>query len=442
MDKRQIRALEFTLHDVNDAIESGNLNLARTQLISWLWDYPDDPQALFLMAKACYDDSAYSMAIPFLEKSLRIEPISAATWTLYGLCLDVSNRSDEAIKCFSRSHNITPSPKNYVNIARAYIQLRDTKRAKGFAMRALEEVPSVDAEYIVAMAKLFDKDPSGWVGYQKGMGCPQRQVRNFCGEPVWDGSPGKNVVIYSEQGIGDEICFASAIPDAIAICKNVIIEGSSRMRALYERTFPGVRVTWRTDAPYESDIQIDASISMSGLFALFRTGGYPGTPYLKANAPQVKRLRRRYSKDRPLIGIAWTGGSPGTLRKERSVTLADFEPIYSLDATFVSLEYVGKDLSGTPVQRAREAESNDIDDVSTLVSACDLVVSVPTTAVHMAGALGVPCIVMVHERPTVFYGLTGGVDIWQSVTALRKNGPWSEVIGRAAEQTKKVIDAH
>jgi ADP-heptose:LPS heptosyltransferase len=78
-----------------------------------------------------------------------------------------------------------------------------------------------------------------------------------------------------------------------------------------------------------------------------------------------------------------------------------------------------------------------MDDVASLVSACDLVISVPTTVVHLAGALGVPCWAMVHERPTVFYGLEGGLDIWNSVEVFRKNGEWEEVIQRVSDKLSR-----
>lgn len=442
MDKRRIRSLDFTYQDIDQAINDGDGQSAMDMLNTWLWEHPEDPRALYQLGNMFYDAGRFPLAYHMFKKSISIEPISSESWEGLGLCQDLLNQHEEAVKSYARAYRIKEDPKQFANMARAYGNMRNPEKAKKFAMEALRHNPNdKSSKFTLGLAQLFEKDSFGWVNYFEGRGCQQREVRNYIGEPEWNGEPGKKIVIYGEQGMGDEICFSSAIPDAMKDCE-VILDISPRLVKLYERSFPNVEIhgtRFNKEMTWEPP-KIDASILMSGLFKYYRTEGYPGTPFLKADAEKVKSIRKRHSKGKKLIGIAWSGGMPATKRTDRTINLDMLAPIYTQDATFISLEYVPKDLTGYPIRYTEEAWSDDMDDVAALVAACDLIISVPTTVVHLAGALGVPCIALVHEKPTVFYGLSGGLDIWDSVDIIRKKNTWESAIIDAAQELEKRLE--
>lgn len=439
MDKRRIRALDFNYEDIKQAIEDGDKETASSMLSQYLTENPEDPAALYALAQLFVRSSNHAYALPVLEKSLRIEPIAHATWHLYGMVLDHMNDHKEAVRAFTRAYRVGGGPDMLADISMAYVNAREIDKAEDFAKACLKDDPgNQQALHNLGWVQLFRKDTAGWLNYVRGQGGQQRQLRYY-GCPDWEGQPVDELIIYGEQGMGDEICFSSAIPDAMKDAKRVILDVSPRLVRLYERSFPDVEIhgtRFNNEMDWGYMPKADASIIMSSLFKFYRTEGYPGTPFLTPNKSQVESIRKRHRKGKKLVGLAWTGGMPATKRKERSLHIDQLKPIYeNKDYTFISLEYVPKDLKDYPIRYTEEAWSDDMDDVASLVAACDLVISVPTTVVHLAGALGVPCWTMVHERPTVFYGLEGGLDIWNSVDVFRKDGrEWSEVIQDVANR--------
>jgi ADP-heptose:LPS heptosyltransferase len=164
---------------------------------------------------------------------------------------------------------------------------------------------------------------------------------------------------------------------------------------------------------------------------------FPGKPYLKADPERRIQWRALFDTLRkPVIGIAWTGGLNNTGKKKRSLKLEDLEPIFrSIDATWVSLEYRDRDdeiqafyeKTGIQIhQWKRATRTEDYDDTAGLVAELDLVVSVSTAVIHLAGALGKDCWVLVPNKPRWFYLLEGEIPWYKSVKLFRQkqNGEW------------------
>ena len=120
--------------------------------------------------------------------------------------------------------------------------------------------------------------------------------------------------------------------------------------------------------------------------------------------------------------------------------LEDLLPIFSNDATFISLEYLPPDEEIAELEekhgikvhhwpRAVEL-SQDYDETAALVSELDLVIGVPTAALHLAGALGVPFIAMAPEWPTWMWT---GEYLWaKDAQIFRQKGEWKKVTRKVA----------
>jgi len=100
------------------------------------------------------------------------------------------------------------------------------------------------------------------------------------------------------------------------------------------------------------------------------------------------------SKNKPVIGIAWTGGTWKSGKKFKSCGLEDFKPLFDrIDAHYVSLQYKpsAAEAKAFGVAEYKYATlTDDYDDTAAMVAALDAVVTVPTAVAHLAGALGVP----------------------------------------------------
>ena len=127
-------------------------------------------------------------------------------------------------------------------------------------------------------------------------------------------------------------------------------------------------------------------------------------------------------------------------REDREIPLPFFP--FSDRFQYVSLEYNRDegDFAGYPVACPQDASSDDMDDVAALIASLDLVVGVPTTAIHLAGALGVPAICLLNEFPSWRFGIDGDTMVWHDSVKLIRRGKVG--LHEALEQLSEAIDAH
>jgi ADP-heptose:LPS heptosyltransferase len=170
---------------------------------------------------------------------------------------------------------------------------------------------------------------------------------------------------------------------------------------------------------------------------------FSGIPYLKACPERKSQWKAELSKlgNRKKVGIAWNGGLKDTFKERRSLDLEQLLPILSQDCTFISLEYKNpheladfEQEHGIKIHHFPEAtESRDYDDTAALVDELDLVISVQTAVVHLAGALGKPCWTLTPNKPNWRYATPRFM--WsESVELFRQGKAWDEPIKSIVER--------
>ncbi len=306
-----------------------------------------------------------------------------------------------------------------------------------------------------AMARLLVGDfERGWQDYEL-----RRLSAGFAtaaaGLPRWDGSPlaGRTLLIAREQGLGDEIMFASMFSQLVSQSKHCIVECDPRLVTTFRRSFPRATV-FGTDAggglpawiaPESIDVAIEAG-SLPGLLRRRRDDFPKHAGYLSADPLKVDRWRQRLAGMGPSLklGLAWTGGVRRTRRSLRSLSLEDMLPLLRTPGTrFVSLEYTGDAGRDIDALRARHGIEivhwpeaiADYDETAALVCALDRVVSVCTSVVHLGGALGRPVSVLAPVSPEWRYGFAEDSMPWYpSVRLFRQAdyGEWGPVISAVA----------
>jgi Tfp pilus assembly protein PilF len=259
----------------------------------------------------------------------------------------------------------------------------------------------------------------------------------------------KRVLVLAEQGIGDEILFASMIPDLARNAKSVTLECDPRLIGLFGRSFPGVDVIPRQVPHAWNEADFDCTLCMGSLGRLYRSniGDFPhGDAYLAADADIAAYWRARLAQHGGglKIGISWKGGTAKTRAHMRSIPLQHWGPLFAnAKATFVSLQYgdvreevwAAQDRLAQPIVTFEPSEISDFDQLAGLVSSLDLIVTVQTALVHLAGAVGKDCRVMVPSIPEWGYGVRGEHMPWySSVTLFRqeRQGEWAATLGRVA----------
>lgn len=412
----------------------------------------NDALALFLMGQIYAKAEKFGAAYNIFTRVTQIRPEQSEGWNNLGMTCEGRKDHIESMRHFEKAWSIEKKASYASNIGNCYLSRQDYKQSIEWARKALRIDPACNsAKAVLGMASLSLGDwPTGWDNHEASLGGKFRKEVEYQGEGRWDGTPGKTLIVYGEQGLGDEVMYASCVPDA-AKSNTVVLECDKRLEGLFKRSFPSVSVygTRREAAPWLDQHRIDARVSCGTLPKFFRRKpeDFPGTPYLKADPEHVLQWRALFDSwgKRPKIGIAWSGGSKHNQPQARHVGLAGLRPLVeSVNADFVSLQYKNPaqeiEASGLPVRHFKRAcETSDYDDTAALVAALDLVVSVPTSVVHLAGALGVKthCLTP-YESDWNFQGdrlpWYASVDLFKKP----KGEPWSKLIERYLASVHRV----
>jgi Flp pilus assembly protein TadD len=300
----------------------------------------------------------------------------------------------------------------------------------------------------------------GWPDYEMRKRVHSNYESRPMPYPEWTGQPmdGKTILVRAEQGLGDQIMFASCVPEVAALAGGCILECDAKLLPIFARSFPGVRCYthlakgepgWIRDG-----LHPDVQVASGSLPRFFRPGlsSFPQhAGYLRADDARVAHWRRRLDglPGRLKVGISWRGGVKSTRTGLRSADLAGWLPVLGMEGVdFVSLQYTecGDELSalgqahGLRVHHWQEA-IDDYDETAALVSALDLVISVQTAVVHLSGALGKPAWVMISAVPEWRYMSRGETLPWYPAVRLfrqQDQGNWHPVMEKIALELERL----
>ena len=410
---------------------------------------------LCYMAGHIYEKAGnHAIAYHMFKLGTEADPREASGWLNFGRVAEDLWRTSEAERAYAKALKLA-APKSETlkctlgNLAALCIDNARYEEAERWARKALEEWPDFGgARSNLGFAQLGQRNwAEGWANYRYCIGTLARPLVQYRGEPMWDGTPGKTVLLYGEQGLGDEVSFASMLPDAIGRCAKVIVDCDKRLASLFQRSFPGAVIYGTRQAKArdgamwrEEDRNFDCSLPIGQIGEYFRTTpeSFPGTPYLKPDPERAMMWRSLWAtKGKPVIGIAWNGGIAKTGKRFRRWTLEQLMPVFSaIDAHWVVLEYRSAALELAEF-KARHPEvdikeyphatlTQDYDDTAALVDSLDLVFCVQTAVAHLGGALGKPTWVCVPPISQWRYGPSEtSVPWYDSVRVIRQRaGQW------------------
>jgi tetratricopeptide (TPR) repeat protein len=393
-------------------------------------------------------------ALAAYDKALLINPGVAKVWLGRGNALTALKRNDEAFAAYEKALALDPGLAE-AWLGRGNLLAEDKRFDEACAAydKAIALDPQIaDAYCNKALIKLGIGDfEEGWDLYEwrskTKINIPKHaylKSLNFLVRQNRAALIGESVAILAEQGIGDEIMFASILPDLIGDAKSVAYEVDARLLRLFESAFPSVSLIARDDQTRLRQQAPDVVLQVGSLGYAYRRDAksFPRLPYLRADAVRVEKWQALLADEamsRKTIGISWRGGTSRTRRDERSIELEQLRPlIEGNDCHFVSLQYgeVADEIARFNDAGARKVhcpldDFNNFDDFAALVTALDLVVSVQNTTIHMCGALGRPCWGMIPWRPEWRYGVVGESMIWYSSIKLYRHsapGDWDGII--------------
>lgn len=378
-----------------------------------------------------------------------------------GLCYRYEDNKREAQRLFEQGLALAPDHADLMaNIGCMYVNDGRPEGGVRWMKRAIELDPEhPEAKFNLGLLQLeMGQWKEGFANYDEGSHRKNGLGRTYMHAdgstlPMWRGEHGKRIVVYGEQGVGDEIMFSSCVPDLKAVSEKVVLDCHPRLVTLFQRSFGvdchGTRKNHEF-LPWDvASYQFNARSPIGSLARHFRANGeFPRKPYLTSGRNAQADALPGFK-----IGISWEGGYKETRAALRSVGLAELLPLLRMDATFISLQYtdcaydidhigrkVGKTIHQFPFVTDKQS---DYDLTAELVNSCDLVISVNTSVVHLAGALGKECWTLTPSKPAWRYTtVTGDVMPWYgSVRQFRQaaDEKWSAAVGRVCEALQQRI---
>lgn len=416
---------------------------------------PDDLDAALECAQLMYEMNRFDESLRLAAQAAAAHPRSARAHHWHGLMLREHGRYGAAEAALREGRRADPAS---AELACALALVLADLGRRGDAESVLRAVLERDPEHGLARWQLAvlllgqARFAEGWDQYDVRLLRADAYVRPRP-LPFWNGAtpPAGPLLVLGEQALGDELLFASCLPDLLARVPSVVVECDPRLGVLYRRSFPNATIFAERDPhaplpamPREAPV---AQIAAGSLPALFRRDAqaFPRHDgYLVAEERKVRAWRERLAAlgAGPKIGLSWRGGTAKTRRALRSVAPRELAPLLARkDVRFVSLQYgnVADDLAafnelGHEVHHWPEAAA-DYDETAALVTALDLVITVQTAAAHLAGALGCPVWILLPTSPEWRYLASGTQLPWYpSATLFRQArvGDWGPVVEAVA----------
>lgn len=393
------------LRRLEDALESFDKSLSY---------YPELPEAHNGRGSVLFALRRLDEALASFDKAIILKPGHAEAHNNRGNVLVDLGRLDEALASYDKAMSLKPDYASaYSNRGNALKELGQFRDALSSYDRAININPGYSqAQYNMANLLLFLGQ------YSRGFGLfgsrwktpdfPSTPLRSSI--PQWDGSSfDGELLLWAEQGVGDEVLFASMlslIPDErirVTLCAD------KRLHSIYARSFPNIRFLNRSFQKERIDRGFDAQASIGDLGAVLNVDTDKlqrrRYPFLVASEERKSDIRRKnkFLTSSPVCGISWKSSNK-QFGKQKSVTLTDLAPFISdTDISFVNLQYgdVAAEIQqarghGAVIRQAEELDVfNDLEGLLALIDVCDIVLTTSNVTAHLAGAIGKKAVVLV-----------------------------------------------
>jgi tetratricopeptide (TPR) repeat protein len=402
------------------------------------------------------------------REAVRLNPKQLSFRANLALVLKDLGRIDEARELYRRMIEEAPDyPKICMDMGTLAVECEgDLESAKRWYRKAQEASDNPRAALSEAIANLLGGNfADGWEQYEARKGVPDQHYQQapFAGFRPWNGEKlgRERLLLYGEQGLGDEIMYASMYREVAQRAPNVTLMCDERLGALFRRSFPEFEIVGEPREKFAASVPalqgVDFALAAGSLGRYFRrhAGDFPARRgYLAVDPAKVSAWRPRLGATGAglKVGLSWIGGVQRTGRSRRSLTLEQLQPLLEIGGVqWISLQYTDAATELAELRAKRglmlhqfDGVTNDMDELASLIGALDLVISVCNTTVHVAGAIGKEVLVMAPFVPEWRYGMSGERMIWYpSAHVFRQAtyGNWDGVIARAAEELKARLAA-
>jgi tetratricopeptide (TPR) repeat protein len=396
---------------------------------------PNDPNSHLKLGTSMYNyEGRYDEAMELFDRALKLNPDLAITHNNIGATMYGHGLIDEGITAMERALELRPNYKT-VRHNLALGQLLKGNYKAGWANHEIRITLAERAAVYVLVHKLFKVIPQ------------------------WDGKSslkGKNVLLMHEQGFGDTIQFVRYVRILLAQGVHVAVHVIDALERVFRTLPPEVKLVRHSDKLPNCDVSY---LMMSLPYALGtdtveHIPSYPS--YLSATAEDTAKweqfLEQKAIVAAPKlrVGLVWAGNPDHGSDLKRSIPLDVMASLLELkEIQFVSLQKGGKPGDLERLENEFKIinagqEFTDFADTAGMIANLDLVISVDTSVVHLAGALGAPTWTLIAFAPDWRWLQDREDSPWYPSMRLfrqKKNGDWPGVIASVKAELQKMLGA-
>ena len=374
---------------------------------------PDHSATLQMRALARYGLDQFEEGLADIRRAHALDPGNADYCNNIGVFLRRLGREEEALPWFDKALELRPGFLAVIN-NKAFALANLHRFAEAFAAYQQMKVGdpgNAQADFDISSLHLLTGNfEAGWAGREARWKLPNLNIARFdFSQPMWRGKQpvdGKTILIHTDEGLGDSLQFVRYVPLVAALGARVILVVEDALCPLMS----GLSGIWqclpRSAGPLPA---FDLYCPMASLPLAFATRleTIPSaTPYLPAPAePRLQAWEGRLGPhDKLRVGLVWSGNPKHKNDHNRSIPLRMLARVLDADATFVGLQKDPRaDDKAILLERPEiidlTAQLTDFAETAALISCLDLVITVDTSAAHLAGALGCPTWILLPYLP-------------------------------------------
>ena len=420
---------------------------------------PMSAEAYSNRGKALKELNRLGEAVASFDRAIEIKPDYAVAHSNRGNALKELNRLVEAVASFDRAIEIKPDyAVAHSNRGNALQELKQFVAAlasfdsaieikpdyaeaysnRGNALQALKQFVAALASYDKAIELKSDYNDAyqnrgllrlGLKDFRKGFSDYKYRwgATDFSSKPqkttiasaLKSGLKGR-LLIWAEQGLGDEIFYAGLLPTLYAEDVSITLSADKRLHPIYRRSFPKVDLLDKdilSNSSVETGVDAQAPIGDLGLLLDLDAAVIQATrsPFLMSDPVKRDSYRRTISALGPglVCGVAWKSVNPkfGT---DKSIDLGSFESLLDLPGVhFINLQYgeVKEEIQHIKSKLSVDVHQipgidvfHDIEGLLALIDACDVIVTTSNVTAHLAGSIGKRAAVLVpHSKGKIWY---------------------------------------
>ena len=489
------------------AYRGGDKSGAEADLEAALALSPRDPRAELLKG-VVHDKGDGPVGLALVEDAVHRDPGNAEAWYNLGVFHSERGQMAEALAAYERAAALDPTHIDTLNngcellrrfdrfeTAMTWADRQLQLGAKSWAAHLnravcllhLRRFDEAEAAFQAALAidptrpivrweqfPMFlhqERFAEAWAAFEDRFACGHLNgVHHYpFPQPLWRGEPlaGRHILIHNEQGLGDQLMFASALGEVVAEAKNVSLVAAPELVALFKASFPTVQVLPARFGRFAGDHPVpdwiaqvadaDYQLPIGGLMHRLRTSpesfANPGK-YLRPSDAARARWPAPAKPTAVRVGVCWAS-NPALFRHDssrravkKSMALETLAPL--ADVKGVELISV-LNWRVDPMPAALQGKLRDVfadlkclDDTAALIETLDVVITVDTAVAHLAGALGKRTWMLLHDYADCRWGLTPDHSYWYADMRLFRQtvaGDWDSVVAEVVAELAREAQA-